>query len=95
MLFQAALTREPLFSLETLDLLSQNLESFLPSALMDALSRLQKLSTPRLANNLTHRAATLFLDDFTAVEVAIREHVDLSHTVFPWSINEVRLLLGC
>jgi len=87
--------REPLFSLENLEALSRNLETFLPSALMDALSRLQKLSRPRLANKLTHQAATMFVGDFTAVEVPIREHVELSHTVFPWSINEVRLLLGC
>jgi len=74
--------------------LSQTLEEFLPNALMDAQSQLHKLASPRLANSLTHKAASLFIDDFKMVEEAIRGNVELSQTVFPRSTDEVRLLLG-
>ena len=80
--------------MENLELLSRNLEEFLPNALMDAQSRLQKLSSPRLANGLTHDAASRFVEDFTVVEDAVRNHIELSQTVFPRSLEEVRLLLG-
>jgi hypothetical protein len=80
--------------MESLDTLSQSLEEFLPNALMDAQSRLQKLSSLRLANSLTQEAASLFVDDFIEVEEAVRKHIELSQTVFPRSVDEVRLLLG-
>jgi hypothetical protein len=80
--------------MESLDELSRNLEDFLPNALMDAQSRLQKLSSLRLANSLTQEAASLFVEDFIEVEEAVRKHIELSQTVFPRSVDEVRLLLG-
>ena len=80
--------------MENLDILSQKLDDFLPNALMDAHSRLQKLSSPRLANLLTHEAALSFVDDFATVEEAVRSHIEFSQTVFPRSIDEVKLLLG-
>jgi N-glycosylase/DNA lyase len=80
--------------MESLDELSRNLEDFLPNALMDAQSRLQKLSSLRLANNLTQEAASLFVEDFIEVEEAVRQHIELSQTVFPRSVDEVKLLLG-
>jgi Conserved oligomeric complex COG6 len=80
--------------MENLEKLSRTLEYFLPNALMDAQSRLQKLTSPRLANSLTHDAASLFVEDFVLVEGAIRNHIELSQTVFPRSAQEVRLLLG-
>jgi conserved oligomeric Golgi complex subunit 6 len=80
--------------MENLDSLSQKLDEFLPNALMDAHSRLQKLSSPRLANSLTHEAALLFVEDFTALEEAVRKHIEFSQTVFPRSTDEVKLLLG-
>ena len=80
--------------MENLDRVSKNLEDFLPNALMDAQSRVQKLSSLRLANSLTHEAAALFVDDFTLIEEAVRCHIELSQTVFPRSIDEVKLLLG-
>jgi hypothetical protein len=88
------LSRDPQFSVENLELLSRILEAFLPNALMDAQARLQKLTSPRLANSLTLDSASLFVDDFTVVEEAIRSHIELSQTVFPRSVEEVRLLLG-
>jgi hypothetical protein len=80
--------------MESLDTLSRTLEDFLPNALMDAQSRLQKLSSLRLANSLTQEAASLFVDDFIEVEEAVRKHIELSQTVFPRSVDEVKLLLG-
>jgi hypothetical protein len=80
--------------MENLGSLSQKLDEFLPDALMDAHSRLQKLSSPRLANSLTHEAAMLFVEDFTKVEEAVRNHIEFSQTVFPRSVEEVKLLLG-
>jgi hypothetical protein len=80
--------------MESLDTLSRTLEDFLPNALMDAQSRLQKLSSSRLANSLTQEAASLFVDDFIEVEEAVRKHIELSQTVFPRSVDEVKLLLG-
>lgn len=80
--------------MENLEILSRNLEEFLPNALMDAQSRLEKLTSPRLANGLTHDAASQFVEDFAVVEDAVRSHIELSQTVFPRSLDEVRLLLG-
>jgi Conserved oligomeric complex COG6 len=79
---------------ENIEDLSRELEAFLPDALMDAQARLQRLNSPRLANSLTLEAASLFVEDFTVVEDAIRANIDLSQTVFPRSVEEVRLLLG-
>jgi hypothetical protein len=43
---------------------------------------------------LTQEAAERFVEDFVVVERAIRENIELSQTVFPRSVEEVRLLLG-
>ena len=91
---QTPLSRDPQYSMENLEILSQTLEAFLPNAMMDAQSRLQKLSSPRLANSLSRDAASQFVDDFTIVEDAVRSHIELSQTVFPRSVEEVRLVLG-
>lgn len=80
--------------MENLDSLSQKLDEFLPNALMDAQSRLQKLNSPRLANSLTHEAALSFVDHFATMEEAVRSHIEFSQTVFPRSVDEVKLLLG-
>ena len=80
--------------MENLNELSAALEEFLPNALMDASSRLQRLSSPRLGNVLTREAALKFIDDFVLVENAVRENIELSQTMFPRSADEVRLLLG-
>lgn len=92
--FQSPLSKDPQFSIENLGMLSRTLEEFLPNALMDAQLRLQKLTSPRLANRLTQDAASQFIGDFVIVEDAIRSNIELSLTVFPRSVEEVRLLLG-
>jgi hypothetical protein len=61
---------------------------------MDAQARIGKMSSLRLANGLTQEGAELFVEDFVVVEGAIRENIDLSQTVFPRSVEEVKLLLG-
>lgn len=43
---------------------------------------------------MTHEAALLFVEDFTMVEEAVRKHIEFSQTVFPRSVDEVKLLLG-
>ena len=88
------LSREPEFAVEKLEALSRTLEEFLPNALMDAQAQLRRLSSLRLANRLTQEAATGFVADFMRVEDAIRENIELSQTVFPRSVGEVKLLLG-
>jgi len=88
------LSRDPQFAVEKLEALSRTLEDFLPNALMDAQARLRRLSSLRLANGLTQEAATAFVADFMQVEDAIRENIELSQTVFPRSVEEVKLLLG-
>ena len=80
--------------MENLDALSRNLEEFLPNALMDGQSRLQKISSLRAVNTLTQAGASLFIADFVLVEEAVRTYIELSQTVFPRSVDEVRLLLG-
>jgi hypothetical protein len=43
---------------------------------------------------LTQSGASLFIADFALVEEAVRTHIELSQTVFPRSVDEVKLLLG-
>jgi len=88
------LSRDPGFAVEKLEALSRTLEDFLPNALMDAQAQLRRLSSLRLANRLTQEAATAFVEDFMRVEDAIRDNIELSQTVFPRSVEEVKLLLG-
>ena len=80
--------------MENLDALSRSVEEFLPNALMDGQSRLQKLSSLRAVNALTQTAASMFIADFVLVEEAVRTHIELSQTVFPHSVDDVKLLLG-
>jgi len=61
---------------------------------MDAQLQLQKLNSPRLANTLTHTAALRFIENFEVVEQTIRDNIELSQTVFPRSVDELKLLLG-
>lgn len=48
--------------------LAQRLDAFLPSALVDALEQLQKLSSASLAKEITETAADVFVDEFERVE---------------------------
>ncbi|KAK9370831.1 oligomeric Golgi complex subunit 6 [Lipomyces kononenkoae] len=73
--------------------LSIALDDFLPSALMDAQTFLQRLASPRLGNSIIQEASTMFVDDFAKVEKAIVESIEFPRTVFPRTVAEVRVLL--
>ncbi|KAK9348863.1 oligomeric Golgi complex subunit 6 [Lipomyces starkeyi] len=73
--------------------LSIALDEFLPSALMDAQTFLQRLASPRLGNSIIQEAAKIFVDDFAKVEKAIVESIEFPRTVFPRTTAEVRVLL--
>ncbi|KAK9388917.1 oligomeric Golgi complex subunit 6 [Lipomyces mesembrius] len=73
--------------------LSIALDDFLPSALMDAQTSLQRLASPRLGNSIIQEAAKIFVDDFAKVEKAIVESIEFPRTVFPRTLAEVRVLL--
>ncbi|KAK9377458.1 oligomeric Golgi complex subunit 6 [Lipomyces chichibuensis] len=73
--------------------LSIALDEFLPSALMDAQTFLQRLASPRLGNSIIQEAAKTFVDDFAKVEKAIVESIEFPRTVFPRTTVEVRVLL--
>ncbi|KAK9434451.1 oligomeric Golgi complex subunit 6, partial [Lipomyces doorenjongii] len=73
--------------------LSIALDDFLPSALMDAQTFLQRLASPRLGNSIIQEAAKKFVDDFAQVEKAIVESIEFPRTVFPRTLAEVRVLL--
>jgi hypothetical protein len=50
---------------------SQILDDFLPSALMDAMENLNQLHSTKLAREITEKAAERFCEDFETVEEAI------------------------
>ena len=58
----------PPFQLTALTEASQTLDDFLPSALMDALENLKRLSDTKLAGDITSEAADRFCEDFEFVE---------------------------
>ncbi|KAK7207778.1 oligomeric Golgi complex subunit 6 [Myxozyma melibiosi] len=82
-----------LFQETNLTQLSIALDEFLPSALMDAQTYLQRLASPRLGNGIIQRAAKLFVADFAEVEKAITENIEFPRNVFPRTVAEVKVLL--
>lgn len=58
----------PPFNLESLVRTSQDLDDFLPSALMDAKDNLKQLRSPKMASGITEEAAEQFCEDFEVVE---------------------------
>lgn len=58
----------PSFQPQQLSDASQTLDDFLPSALMDALENLKRLSSTKLAQKITAEAAEMFCEDFEFVE---------------------------
>ncbi|KAK9247986.1 oligomeric Golgi complex subunit 6 [Lipomyces tetrasporus] len=69
------------------------LDDFLPSALMDAQTFLQRLASPRLGNGIIQDASKLFVEDFAKVEKAIVDSIEFPRTVFPRTLAEVKVLL--
>ncbi|KAK9479260.1 oligomeric Golgi complex subunit 6, partial [Lipomyces japonicus] len=73
--------------------LSISLDEFLPSALMDAQTYLQSLSSPRLGNRIIQEAARLFVADFSIVEKGILDSIEFPRSLFPRTTAEVKVLL--
>ncbi|KAH8645632.1 oligomeric Golgi complex subunit 6 [Xylariales sp. PMI_506] len=88
---------------EALAVASQNLDDFLPSALMDAMDNLRHLQDSKLAREVTEEAAEKFCIDFEHVEellIAADEvaEQDGGHEslrgLFPRTTGEIRVLLS-
>lgn len=58
----------PQFDIDSLSRASQDLDDFLPSALMDAKENLKQMRSTKLAADITEEAAERFCEDFEAVE---------------------------
>lgn len=82
---------------------SQQLDEFLPSALMDAMDRIKLLQDSKLSRKITDEAAEMFCRDFEQLEEAISS-IDLRagndqnqeslRSVFPRTSTEIRVLLS-
>ncbi|KAI1082641.1 oligomeric Golgi complex subunit 6 [Whalleya microplaca] len=64
----AAMARAPALRPDALTQASQNLDDFLPSAIMDAMENVKHLQDSRLAREITEEAADRFCVDFEHVE---------------------------
>jgi hypothetical protein len=88
---------------------SQQLDDFLPSALMDAMDNLKQLQSSKLARNITERAADQFCEDFELVEGKLAASDESSESMeeigsdmervglralFPRTSGEIRVLLS-
>ncbi|KAI9685752.1 MAG: Golgi transport complex subunit 6 [Bathelium mastoideum] len=60
---------------------SQQLDDFLPSALMDAMSNIKQLRDTKLAQNITEAAAARFCEDFEMIESKIMAADDLENGI--------------
>ncbi|PWW80572.1 oligomeric complex COG6 [Tuber magnatum] len=93
------------FSPHTLSLVSQTLDEFLPSALMDATTGLKRLSSPKIIGEIMQEAASRFVDDFARVEEVVIDalvnegdrqgegRIEFARSVWPRTVDEVRVLL--
>jgi hypothetical protein len=88
-----------------LQTLGQQLDEFLPSALMDAMEKIQGLRSARLAREVTEEAAEKFCEEYEMVESRILavdkakeqdedEEKTLLREVFPRTAEEIRVLLS-
>ncbi|RPA76068.1 oligomeric complex COG6 [Ascobolus immersus RN42] len=86
----------PPFTPSTLSSTATKLDSFLPSAIMDAQSLLRQLQSPQLASAVVREAAEAFVEDFERVEEAIMvdKSFELGREVWPRTGEEARLLLA-
>ena len=73
----AAITTLEPFEPSNLVAISQTLDDFLPSALMDAMENLKQLRNPRMIREITEEAAERFCQDFEIVEGKILAADDL------------------
>ncbi|PSN64562.1 oligomeric Golgi complex subunit 6 [Corynespora cassiicola Philippines] len=96
------------FKPDALVSISQQLDDFLPSALMDAAENLKRLSNRKLVQDITEEAAGRFCEDFEFVESKILAADDLLYKdesdeeetpsglrdLFPRTSGEIRVLLS-
>ena len=63
---------------------------------MDAQTQLQRLSSPKTVATIIQKAADWFVDEFSTVERAVTgpDGVEFSRTVWPRTIEEVKVLLS-
>ncbi|OCK81974.1 oligomeric Golgi complex subunit 6 [Lepidopterella palustris CBS 459.81] len=96
------------FKPENLIATSQQLDDFLPSALMDAAENIKKLKSTKMVQDITDAAASMFCEDFEFVESKILA-ADALHDseetleedsarrlrdIFPRTSGEIRVLLS-
>lgn len=86
--------------------ISQTLDEFLPSALMDAMENINKLQSSKLARDITEEAAERFCEDFEQVESKLiatdelweagdqGEQEEPLRALFPRTSGELRVLLS-
>ncbi|KAF3010569.1 Golgi transport complex subunit 6 [Curvularia kusanoi] len=98
--------RLPAFKDEALVATSQQLDEFLPSALIDAAENLKQLSDRSMVQEITEEAASRFCEDFENVEKKIVAAEDLLYQdedeeagvrlrdLFPRTSGEIRVLLS-
>jgi hypothetical protein len=95
----------PAFKPDVLVAASQQLDEFLPSALLDAAENLKKLKNRQMIQDITDEAAGTFCEDFEAVERKIIKVDDLMYDeeeeeevglreMFPRTSGEIRVLLS-
>ncbi|KAF2753767.1 oligomeric complex COG6 [Pseudovirgaria hyperparasitica] len=96
----------PPFSPDSLVAISQKLDDFLPSALMDARENVKCLNNAQIAQDITEHAADKFCEDFEAVEekiLAVDEMQDgkredeeepCMRDLFPRTSGEIKVLLS-
>ncbi|KAF3031732.1 Golgi transport complex subunit 6 [Didymella heteroderae] len=96
----------PPFEQEALVATSQQLDDFLPSALIDAAENLKQLRNRSMVQDITDEAAAKFCEDFEAVEKKIIAADDLLYDeteedgqpglrdLFPRTSGEIRVLLS-
>lgn len=99
----------PAFSIDSLARASQELDDFLPSALMDAKDNVRQLRDARMAAEVTEDAAERFCRDYEVVEGKLMEadehlrgqerkegdgEIVLLRDAFPRTVGEIRVLLS-
>lgn len=95
----------PMFHTEALAATSQQLDEFLPSALIDAAENLKQLHDRAMVQDITEEAAANFCEDFDTVEKKIIAADDLLFSedddgrtrlrdLFPRTSGEIRVLLS-
>ena len=91
-----ALSNLEVFTPQSLVKISQNLDHFLPTLLMDTQLKLQKLSSPKTVAVIIQKAVDWFIDEYSIVYEAVTgpNGVEHSWTVWPRTVEEVRILLG-